>query len=57
MSLSLDDKSMISNNAGFKAGGNKRNASRNAGSVNPESPRTIEACMELGISPEDLKQK
>lgn len=37
-------------------GGSKSNK-RGATTVNPESPRTIEACLELGINSADLHQK
>lgn len=54
MFLSIDDKSPVSNSPGPSI--RKR---RDYGTINPEfpTPRTIEACMELGIDPEDLKKR
>ena len=57
MSLVIDDKSIISNSHGAPAGTRKRSNSRNLGAINPESPRTIDACVELGVNPNELRQK
>ncbi len=56
MSLIMDDKSTTSNSPAIR-GTRKRSNSKNMGLINPDSPRTIEACMELGIDPQDLRQK
>ena len=57
MSLLLDDKSLPSySNLGGVRGSRRAMSKTNLG-LNPESPRTLEACRELGILPQELSQK